>query len=102
MREKTGKIVLYFEATDPELAFLIDDVELKSDMQPAAQPDKEKKESGPVWIKNLGQTYIETVKKIPWKQVSVCALTIGILSVGGIGIQKKRKKEIRKFEDKNI
>ena len=102
VREKTGKIVLYFEATDPELAFLIDDVELKSDMQPAAQPDKEKKESGPVWIKNLGQTYIETVKKIPWKQVSVCALTIGILSVGGIGIQKKRKKEIRKFEDKNI
>ena len=61
----TRKVILYFEATDPELTFLIDDVELKADYQSAEATDQEKNlsETEPVWRKNLGQIYIETIGK---------------------------------------
>lgn len=99
----TRKEILYFEATDPELSFLIDDVELKADYQSAEATDQEKNlsETEPVWRKNLGQIYIETIGKTPWKWITLVLFT-GIISGAGIYIQKRRKKERAEVEDKNI
>ncbi len=100
VEKESSKIILYFEATDPELSFLIDDVELKADMQPTAQTDKEKKVLGPVWRKNIGQTYIETIKKASGRWLPF-ALAVGIIAAGVVCIQKKRKKENIEFEEQN-
>ena len=96
-------MILYFEATDPELTFLIDDVELKADYQSAEATDQEKNlsETEPVWRKNLGQIYIESIGKTPWKWITLVLFT-GIITGAGIYIQKRKKKERAEVEDKNI